>query len=405
MNHEETLTSELHRYNFREQEVEVTLENFREQRGDVMAELTVRTARQPKPGLLHHGRLNLVSTSARQTVVKALDRYDTDFDFADMLELVCYRSLARWREGDPTIDLRETSTDARPRWVLEPFVEASGASILFGDGGSAKSMFATFLAASVSRGVALVGDLRAEPVPVLYLDWEADQHVHAERLRAVSTGAGIEVPPVYYRRQVASLPESAQQIRKEIARLGVGLVIVDSLGAARGGDADMEGTIKAFAAARSFGVPWLGIDHVAKNAATQSRPYGSTYTHNLARLTWGMERVQGDSADDAVIALTNHKANNGRLQQRQAFRLRFENRADRLESVTIDRLDPTDVPELAERLPAAQRIMNELRSGKQNPAELADTLGLSVATVRARLNDLLKRGSVVRLEDGWGIPA
>jgi hypothetical protein len=89
-------------------------------------------------------------------------------------------------------------------------------------------------------------------------------------------------------------------------------VIVDSLGAAKAGEPEgAESSIALFTAARSFGVPWIGIDHISKATSNptsgKGRPYGSTYTHNLARLTWSLEQAEEQEADGFAVVLTNHK--------------------------------------------------------------------------------------------------
>src|SRR3990172_1401019 len=108
-------------------------------------------------------------------------------------------------------------------------------------------------------------------------------------------------------------------------------------------------------AARSLGVAWLGIDHVPKNAHDKSKPFGSTYSHNLARVTWGVDRAQEAGEDKVVIALTNHKANNGRLAKRQAYRIHFDiTEGDVLAAVRFESCDIRDIPALTEKLPVKE---------------------------------------------------
>ena len=410
-----TFQADIHRYLFADQEIEVILDRFAEDRhgGGVVAEITINTSKEPGAGLLHRGRVNLISTRSRSELVRTLEKRPDNgrllagIDFGGILEVACYRSLERWRQGDPTVDLRDVRPGERPRWLLEPFVEEAGAALLFGDGGVAKSILALTICVGASSGVAIIGTPRGEPRPALYLDWEADQHVHAERQRAICAGARLsEIPAIYYRRQVASLAESAVMLRREVAKLGVGLVIIDSMGAARGGDPESaDTTIRLFNAARSLGVSWLGIDHVPKNAHDKSKPFGSTYSHNLARVTWGVERAQEAGEDQMVVALTNHKANNGRLAKRQAFRLRFGMAGgDTLSTISFEPCDVRDIPALAEKLPVKERILAVLRDGKMTTHAVADALEKSRDQTRVRLHELARAGHVKRLGEEWGLP-
>jgi hypothetical protein len=386
------------------------LERFHEDRyGGISAEVAISAMREPNPGLLHRRRVNLLGSGSRRTFLSGLNSrvngFLEDIDFGAILEQIAAKSVDRYREGEPTVDLREVEGDRRPPFLLRPFVERSGASLIFADGGSGKSIFAMAIAVSVASGVGVVGDPIGDPRPVLYLDWESDEYAHTERLRAICGAAGIPLPPIHYRRQVSSLSESVATIRKEIATKGIGLVIVDSLGAARGDEPESAAvTIKLFTAARSMGVPWLGVDHVSKAAGDKTKPFGSVYSHNLARLIWSMDRHQEEGDDEITVALVNAKRNSGRALRRQAFRVRFEtDENDYLDAVYFNACDVRDIPEFAAKLPAKARILNVLRDGKKPTKELADLTDLTEAIVRARLMDLRRAGAVVRIGEEWGL--
>jgi len=55
-------------------------------------------------------------------------------------------------------------------------------------------------------------------------------------------------------------------------------------------------------------------------------------------------------------------------------------------------VEPADVPGLAERLPARDRVLAELREGEATAEELAETTGLPLSTVRNALTGLRKTG-------------
>jgi AAA domain len=410
MNPSVTFTPDSHFYSYEECDVEVRLERFHEDRyGGISAEVAVSAMREPSRGLLHRGRVNLLGSGSRRTFLSGLQSringFHNDIDFGAILEQVSAKSVDHYREGEPSVDLREVESDRRPSFLLRPFVERGGASLIFADGGSGKSIVAMAIAVSAASGVAVVGEPVGEPCAVLYLDWEADQYAHTERLRAICAASGMPVPPIHYRRQVSSLSESVNTIRKEVATKGVGLVIIDSLGAARGDEPESAAvTIKLFTAARSLGIPWLGIDHVSKSAGDKTKPFGSVYSHNLARLTWSMDRHQEEGDDEIVVALVNTKRNSGKALRRQAYRIRFESDADEhLEAVHFNACDVRDIPEFAAKLPAKSRILNVLRDGKQATSAVVELTGLSDTIARARLNELRRSGAVVRMGEEWGL--
>lgn len=389
--------------------VDAELERFSEHRDELTAEVTLRSRREPRPGLLHSARLNLMSTQARKTLAQALDHREPDVEWSSVIEGMCFLARERYRAGDPSIDLRFLEPTVGDRWLLEPFIERGGPTVLFADGGTGKSLMGLAMAISIATAQPVLGRPVGSPCAVMYLDFETDSGTIEEHYSAILAGAGIaDRPPVYYRRQVASLAEAAPTIRREIAQLDVGFVVVDSLGAGRGGEPESaDTTIRLFNAARSFGVPWLGIDHVTKaNGNNGSRPFGSAFTHNLARLTWGADKAQEEGVSEMTIALRNFKRNNGRALPQRAYRLAFESdAADRLLSVRFGAVDVASVPEFSGRLPLKQQILHELTGGPLAIKDLAEALGKDLKLVSARAGELRKAGRLVRIGDRVALAA
>lgn len=384
--------------------IEAEIDRFGERDGSLSAEVTLRSSRPPRPGLLHSARFNLMSTQARKALASALARRDEGIDWDALVEGMCFVVRERYRSGEPAFDLREPIARPPQRWLVEPFVEHEGATVLFADGGTGKSMIAMAIAATAASEGSVIGRRHGDARPVLYADWETSAVTAQERLDAIAHGAGIrERPPIYYRRMSASLAEAAPNLRREVAQLGIGLVVVDSLGAARGGEPESaEVTIRLFNAARSLGVPWLGVDHVTKAAGNDAtRPFGSTFSHNLARLTWSVDKAQEAGEDALVVSLTNRKRNNGRLLPRQGFRLEFTSGAhDELELVRFTRASLADVPGLAEKGPLRERILAELRGGGRTYDELVTPLRTPRNQIRARIDELESKGLVTKAPDG-----
>lgn len=363
----------------------------------VVAEVDISYTLSPRPGPLKWGRLDLMAEQTRARWVSALEKRDPDVDWAALMEQLCRTVRDAHRAGAPAVDLREVQPVNGTRWIVEPFVEAGGVTVLFAMGGTGKSMCAMAIAATAASGTAVVGTPKGEAGPVLYLDWETDPATATERLRAICLGAGIaSLPPVHYRRQVASLESAAQEIRRDIARLGAVMVVVDSLGAARGGEpesADL--TIRTFVALRSLGVPVLVVDHVSKaagNDATTS--FGSVYTHNLARLTWALDKAQDEGSDRLVLALVNRKRNNGRLLPRIGLEMKAEtDDAGGLWTVTFAAANLGE--EMPDKAGAAERIIFALKNGGKTRKQLASELDLPFSVVKARVYEQVKRGVLI----------
>lgn len=384
--------------------IEAQVERFAEHRDELTAELTVHSTRAPRPGLLHRARINLMSSQTRRTLAGALEKRDPDLDWAAMLEQLCFLVIERYRTGEPAVDLRTWEGPTGTHWLLEPFIERGGPTILFAAGGTGKSMFALAMAITVASGQPIVGTLRGEGGPVLYLDWETDAGTIRERTKAISFGAGLpSLPPIHYRRCVASITESAQEIRREVNRTKAVMVVVDSFGAARGGEPESaDVTIKAMNAGRSLGVPWLAIDHVTKQAGNDAAmPFGSAFTHNLARITWSMDRNDGDERRQ-IIALKNRKMNNGRQVPQIGYSVTYEtDQAGELWSVAYGKTDIADSPSLAGKMSLPQRILAELgRHAGITQADLVEVLEAPANQVAARVKDLRDGERVTRADDG-----
>lgn len=398
----------LHRYIFKEESVEFSLERFDQGRnGEIKAEMRVdylgKMIRPPST-------INLLAERTVESAAKLLANRaggDSSIDFSAMLMLITAKSVERYRGGLPPVDLTTVSGwRERPRYMLWPYVEASGDTVMFADGGSGKSTLALIMAVCVATGVTLLPECRVDQTGnVLYLDWEADEQDHAERLAAIRAGVDpyLEIPEgaIMYKRMTASLSESVEELRKHIAQNQIKLVVIDSIGRARsgGGVESSEDTIKLFNAIRRLGTPTLCIDHMSKEGVFTerggTRPIGSTYTHNNARLTWSV--TAGDSRMDEItdddtssmhtVQLTNHKNNNGKLNRRRTYSLQyFTDDHDRLQSIFVQPIDPSTVPAFLKLLPLWQRCRALLQEHVgADSAQLAEWTGAKRAEVERNL--------------------
>jgi len=228
---------------------------------------------------------------------------------------------------------------------------------------------------------------------------------------------GVEMDaraPFYYKRMTVNLPESIQTIQKDIASKQVGLVIIDSLGAAgSGAPEDASTAVPIYQALRKLPVPALCIHHKNKNkgdtsqAGQRDRAFGSVYYLNYARLAWELEAVQGEGI--LTTGLVNVKCNNGRMLPKHALQLTFTDMGpddDRLQSIVIEKHDIADVPELAHKLPIKERILRELKQGARTMPEIAEALSMDEGALKPRLSELKRKGAIVNLPDHrWGLTA
>lgn len=400
--------------------VRIVLDRFYESKGELNCEMvidqvTVADLSAPTGRLHGPAKVNLVSDRTLGILANRLrPRVNVDWDamFGQMVAL----SIRQYRDGSPLVDLAAVDLSAEaPRFLLPPFVDEHGVTVLVADGGTGKSVTALGMAVSVAACEPVFGEYPHLKAPVVYLDWEADEETHAERLHAICRGMQIEVPTgaIHYQRMVSSLAEAVPSLRKKIMDLNAALVVVDSVGMARGGAPESaEETIKLFRGLRSLGVPVLAIDHISKESkkgdpSAAADPIGSIYTRNSARLVWSMEGRQIEGRDETVIIFRNSKANFGRKERQRAFRYEFKSGpGDRLEAVTFQPVRWEDTEEFSDRVPVKARIQTVLERGALTRQEIAELVGISPDAARARLSEMVRAGSVIRLsDDRWGLGA
>lgn len=394
--------------------IKIELDRFRETRGDdLTAEMLVYNEMPPAPGMLHNGKLNLVGSQGRASVIKALTIRAPDVDWGGVLESVCFHAKEMYRRGDPAVDLREVEQRS-VRWMLPPYIEYGGSTTMYGDGGSCKSFTALWLAVRAT--------IEVQPYrPSMYVDWEADRYEHAGRLRAIYAGLRISdpspCPPVYYRRMYSSLTQSAAALRREIDELDVGFVVIDSLGRAGDGPPEESGTaLSTQRAIDSLKVSVLSIHHTNKGGGAEkqslrNRMFGSAYYNSNARLVYAVESAQRDDQGATTIvstAMTMVKSNNGRIQRPHGLELTFENSHsdpddtdNRLARLTFRKADIKTMPEFATKVPLKDRIMGELLRGDLSSEALVEEFDdVTEANVRTTLSRLKAAGQVVKLAGG-----
>ena len=399
-------------YTFRWPGIELSLDRFVERRDELTAELTVYSHEPATKGLLYQARFNLMAGTTRKQVSEMLTGR-MEYDWYGVLQSVSTLALARWREGEPSVNLWDVQPQ-ETRWLLHPYVEHGSPTVLFALGGSGKSVVALAMAYTVAAGLKyFVGKTDGIARPVLYLDWETDPTLHTERMRAIAAKRPAESqPPIFYKRMTTSLPEAAAAIRKEIAKTGAKMVVIDSLGYAGGGEPKEAGiAIALFGAIRTFGVAALCIHHRRKEGAGKgSDPeslFGSAYYFNSARHVWQLRGTKDEDNDEIGVGLIHVKSNNGRLQKRHGFKVKFTNDANDITTAIGFRYEDSlaRIKGQERDAPLRERILEELQAGQgaRTVAEIAEALEANAGTVQKEMTGLSKRGQVVSVEGHrWG---
>lgn len=384
-----------HAYRFHIQPVDIVFELDRVRRSshELWGELIVKVngnfpdAHKLQDGVISAGDLNLSSVQARVTRAKLLTQLcgDKDFEFIPLIEDFSIRVIAAERAGEPDIDLRDAKRLGSGHMMTFEGVRlpTKHPTIIFGDGGSAKSYFALYWAGQmVERGM-----------QVLYCDWEWTADEHAERLERLF---GPDFPRVRHLEAHRSLREERDRIARIIRLRKIDYLIFDSVGVACGGDpGGSEACMAYWQTLRQFGLGSLHIAHVTKGTkdgkADDQKPFGSAFWHNMARMTYN---VRGEPSGDNVIVVGfyNRKSQWGGGTD-AAFRIEFAGQATRIK--------PTDIraeSDLAEGLPLGERIIMAVAERSLTRKELASQLGVEYALLQRIVHREIKRGNLVEVE-------
>lgn len=287
-------------------------------------------------------------------------------------------------------------------YLLGGLVPEAHFSLLYGDGGVAKSTLALTLGLAVASEEGQWLEREVENGPVLYLDFELDAEEQARRVRKLCLGNGLASPPdrLFY---LSALGYKAQEAfgaaQAGCAEHGVRLLILDSLGPALQGDAEASKDVIGFFQRvaepfREMGVAILIIDHQSKLQVGQSYQskgaFGSVFKSNLAR---SVLQVEGTRRGEGMLRVTvrQKKHNFGPLADPFGVELSFAEERVSLKSVELD------AAELAGEgtLNAADRIALALEDGPAFPSELAEATGINAKTVSNTLTRLRRQGTVV----------
>ena len=389
----------IYSFSWEHEQVNIIIDRLHETATRLTAEVDVSTTLPGVDGHLAHADISLASTAGKQGLVKILEQRLPGLEWYVLVEQACLTTIRLHRQGAPAV-LLGSLPDQPTTWLLEPLIQEGQANIIYGRGGSGKSYLADLCALLVQYGLSHVGLMSTEPKPVMILDYETSQDIANNRIKELSDGLGIEKPELLYRYSSQPLAYDIQEIQRLVLREHIGLLIVDSVGLACGGEPERAETVIAyFRALRSLRIATLSIDHVTKGEHEKvTTPFGSIYKLNLARNAWEV-RASTESADDEIlnIGLYHRKINQGKLRPAMGISFIF---ADG--SIIVDDTEIRSDAELVKGLTLRARINQALKEGAKTVPELADFLEEKQAVVRNMLNRF-KLKSYVKMGEKWGL--
>ena len=270
----------------------------------------------------------------RTNLMSARDRRDVAMRLSQKLEAPKSRRQQDWEahmevlagainyessKPIPHMDLQEMPLPERQRFLIPGLLARDKTNVIFGPGGTGKSVLATRIAASVVSGVDLFDLDVLETGPVLYLDWEDDSGTMVQRLEQVCDGMGIKRVPFKYKRLAGrgSYERHHADVKFYLEKNPTALVIFDSVAMAMSGSSGgdgAEGAIRFFGLLDQLPTTRLLIDHVASDDVKEDdkkgppkKPYGSVFKTNSARNMWAV--TPWNEQYMSGITLTHTKTN------------------------------------------------------------------------------------------------
>ena len=312
------------------------IDRLRRDRHELVGELCVRCdlpGARTVDGTLSIADFNVSSARARAERAKLLTERSNarDLDWHTLVEEFCQLVLSADRNGQPGVDLRDLPRPERNDGIaIDGFdFPRRHPTILFGDGGAAKSY----------SGLWLAGRMAAQGMTVALFDWELAGEDHRERLELLF---GAEMPQILYAR-CDRLFYEADRLQRIVRENAVDFGIFDSIAFACDGPPESaEVAARYFRAVRQIGIGSLHVAHITKGQTGDQKPFGSAFWHNGARSTWFVKRADGSDDSAVDLAFFNRKANLGKLLQPVGFTITFAE-----ERTTFRRSNPADSPDLA----------------------------------------------------------
>ena len=372
-------------FHFAQWDVSCTLSRFKTGRDGTSAELSIVIPRDGELKTLTSGVVNLSALVTRDRLIKRLSELASLVDWRVVVETICVRGVNEYRRGEPIESLEPSVDDTPTRYLLNPYVYEDHPTLLYGPGESGKSFLALYWACLLSSG-AMENGMSTHPDGhgVLYLDWELSAKEARARVKMLRAAHPSLKNAPDYRHCFGALAEFAPDLKHEIRAKGVGVVVIDSLGPATGGDmTSAEPVLRFFSALASLRCASVLVGHVAKGGeGKEATAYGSVFYYNMSRSVYEIKKVQEEDSGSYRMALYHRKNNLGRRQHASGFSVTITD-----ESAQVSTFNPSDDATLSVGLPLQVRISQCLADGHSWTTRLlADYLNESPETIRAILN-------------------
>ena len=379
--------------------------------GRVTGRIRIRTNASGFSPHLHESDFNFSGPQARRTLAQNLAEDYADLtNWKETLEQLCVKMLEKLQEGEPTVEILSGDDAEPPPPLLPPFLIEGQPTIIYGERGASKTNFALLLAAMLQdEGLANefehIGP-RARPAEVLFLDYESDLKTIRFLLSRIQRGMGTPQLGIHYRRRAFPLSDDIEQVKLILERTGAGLIIIDSLGMAAGGDLNAtEPALRFWAAQRTLNMTTLIMAHTAKNTEDKRKTvYGNAYYENESKVIWEIRKSQEQDSSEMDIALFHRKS--APFQgYHKPIGLHFVYQGEGMnERLVVTPGRPQTVSDFLGLLSVRTQILELLKSGPKTAENLAEMIDRKTGHISKELTKLKSGNFVIQLgAQQWGL--
>jgi hypothetical protein len=367
--------------------------------GTISGILEIKNATPGIPVVIHSKSLfNFSKPRGRSELIRNLNERLQGVEWAAIVDELCNKVTEWVSEGEGVINLSEIEAH-EPEYLLFPLLLKNEPVVFFGERGSTKSYIALWVASVLSAGHSPKDEriFVKEKVNVLYLDYEQSEENMAWRLECLARGLDIKKPPIYYRRCSRPLNTDTDRLKKLIMDHDIGLIVIDSLGPACGGDLNSAQVALEFHnALRTLRTSSLIVAHTAKNQQGRRSIFGSVYFENLSRSIWEVRSDPVPGETTMSVGLAHRKCNFSKLESPIGFRITFEP-----QKTIIVPEDARTMAIMESEWSLVDRII-ELAQNQESitPRSVATSLGININVARDKLASLVRQGKLEQTPQG-----
>lgn len=379
--------------------------------GQVRGELEIKHINGKNESiLLVPTQFNFSSEQTRVRFSKQLsEKLALNIEWKAIFDYLSQKVQAMARAGDALVEVYPDLESPPPEQMIENLIYKKVQNIIYGEKGVSKSTLAYLLGMCVTLPWVdnpLGLSVSKASVRTLVLDWETDEGIFRYYLSRLRRGMSIPHCSLFYRRCGSPLVDDIEAVQKHIEDTSAELLIIDSLGAAAGGErGELKGSESALlfnSALRKLKRTSLIIAQTRKGDDEKKKTiYGSTYFTYYARNIFELCASQEPYEDTQHLGLFHRECNLGRKMQPMGLRLEFSQDG----GINIER-EPISVAEFAQKVSVSQLVLNALKEGAMTSKELKEQLDVSRGSIDMAVKRLRELRKIIDTgSKKWGLPA